>query len=145
MNTIKRILIAVDSGKTSIQVARDGFQLSQQLNAEVALLTVIDGTAIIDDSEMEAFNLDDFIKNDVKEKQKMLVDKLFEGRDVVTFIEQGHVHDTILQVAEKWEADLIVLGTQGRTGLSHLIMGSVAESVIRQSKKPLFVVPVLKT
>ena len=145
MNTIKRILIAVDSGKTSIQVARDGFQLSQQLNEEVALLTVIDGTAIIDDSEMEAFNLDDFIKNDVKEKQKMLVDKLFEGRDVVTFIEQGHVHDTILQVAEKWEADLIVLGTQGRTGLSHLIMGSVAESVIRQSKKPLFVVPVLKT
>ena len=56
-------------------------------------------------------------------------------------MEEGIPHKMILKVATEWEADLIVLGTHGRTGLSHLFMGSVAENVIRHSTKPLFIVP----
>lgn len=44
------------------------------------------------------------------------------------------------KVAEKWEADLIVLGAHGRTALSHLLMRRVAERVIRHSTKPLFII-----
>ncbi|WP_081196028.1 universal stress protein [Niastella koreensis] len=45
----------------------------------------------------------------------------------------------MLKSAEEWEADIIVLGTHGRTGMSHLLTGSVAEKVIRHSTKPLII------
>jgi nucleotide-binding universal stress UspA family protein len=48
-------------------------------------------------------------------------------------VEQGDPVDVILRVAEEEEAGLIVLGTQGRTGLDRVIMGSVAEKVVRKA------------
>ncbi|MBK7100027.1 MAG: universal stress protein [Sphingobacteriales bacterium] len=44
-------------------------------------------------------------------------------------------------IAKDWEADLIVMGTHGRTGLSYLILGSVSEYVIKHSAVPVMVVP----
>ena len=49
-----------------------------------------------------------------------------------TRFELGEPWRVILQVAEELETDLIVMGTKGRTGLKHLIMGSVAEKVVRR-------------
>ena len=46
---------------------------------------------------------------------------------------EGHVVSVIGQTAEKRNADLIIMGTHGRTGLGHMLMGSVAEGVVRQS------------
>ena len=51
-----------------------------------------------------------------------------------------HVAEAIIQTAEKFHADLIAVGTHGRTGLNHALMGSVAERVIRQSPIPVLVV-----
>jgi nucleotide-binding universal stress UspA family protein len=56
-------------------------------------------------------------------------------------VERGKTFEVILKVAEEWNADLIVLGTHGRTGLSHLLTGSVAEKVIRHSTLPLYIIP----
>ena len=47
----------------------------------------------------------------------------------------------ILQQAEEWKADLIVIGTHGRGGLYHFLMGSVAEHVARKSACPVLIVP----
>ncbi len=57
-------------------------------------------------------------------------------------VEAGEATDTILQVASDGGADLIVMGTHGRTGLSRLLIGSVAESVIRRSTCPVLTVRV---
>jgi nucleotide-binding universal stress UspA family protein len=81
------------------------------------------------------------MKNDYKKIHQMLIDKVFKDYKVWTFVEEGKPFEAILKVAEEWAADLIVLGTHGRTGLSHLLMGSVAEKVIRHSGKPLFIIP----
>jgi nucleotide-binding universal stress UspA family protein len=61
---------------------------------------------------------------------------------VKTFIEQGKPYEIILKIADEWGADVIVMGTHGRKGLSHLLIGSVAEEVIRHTKKTLVVIPV---
>ena len=45
-------------------------------------------------------------------------------------------------MAKEWNADIIVLGTHGRTGISHLIMGSVAEKIVRHSEIPVFIIPI---
>uniref|UniRef100_UPI0030EB9E98 universal stress protein n=1 Tax=Symmachiella dynata TaxID=2527995 RepID=UPI0030EB9E98 len=47
----------------------------------------------------------------------------------------------ILQYAKAKDIDLIVLGTHGRTGISHLLIGSVAEKVVRKARCPVLTVP----
>ena len=55
-------------------------------------------------------------------------------------LEQGDAVTEILRVAQEVHADLIVLGTHGRTGLGRLLMGSVAEQVVRQAACPVLTV-----
>ncbi len=52
----------------------------------------------------------------------------------------GHPADTIVRVAEERNADLIVMGTHGRTGLQHVLLGSVAERVVRLAPCPVLTV-----
>lgn len=141
MDKIKKILIATDDGPTSEKVASNGFQLGQQLNAEIALISVVDTTDLTTEDGVTPGELADIIKNDFKKSQQMLIDKVFKDYKVWTFVEKGKPFESILKVAEEWEADLIVIGTHGRTGLLHLLMGSVAEKVIRHSTIPTLIVP----
>ena len=136
-----KILIAVDDGPTAEKVALNGFLLGQQLNAEIALLSVIDTTFLVTDGGVTPNEMAEIIKTDSRRSQQLLIDKVFKDYKVWTFVEDGKAHEMILKVADEWEADLIVLGTHGRTGLSHLIMGSVAEHVVRHAKIPVLIVP----
>ena len=60
--------------------------------------------------------------------------------EVNTIIRQGDTKQTVLKVADELDADLIVMGTHGRRGLSHALSGSVAEAVLRQSRCPVLTV-----
>jgi len=55
-------------------------------------------------------------------------------------VEEGEPEDEILRVAQESNADLIVMGTHGRTGLDRLLLGSVAEQVVRQASCPVMTV-----
>ena len=55
-------------------------------------------------------------------------------------VREGDAAEEILRVAEEAEVDLIVIGTHGRTGLGRLLMGSVAEAVLRQARCPILTV-----
>lgn len=142
MEKIKKILIAIDDSPISEKVASVGFQLGRQLNAEIALLSVIDNAATyMTDGNVTPREMVNLMKIDYKKNQQLLIEKVFKDFKIWTFIEEGKVYETILKVAEEWESDLIIMGTHGRTGLTHLLMGSVAEKVVRHSTKPLFIVP----
>lgn len=138
---MKKILIAIDDEPTSEKVALNGFQLGLQLNAEIALISVVDTSILMTEGGITPREFAEIIKNDYKKNQQMLVDKVFKDYKVWTFVEEGKPFEVILNVAKEWDADIIVLGTHGRTGLSHLLMGSVAEKVIRHSEKPMFIIP----
>jgi nucleotide-binding universal stress UspA family protein len=86
--------------------------------------------------------LAEIIKSNYIKSQQILIEKVFGDFKVWLFTEEGNPYEAILRVAKEWEADLIVLGTHGRTGLSHLLIGSVAEKVIRHSTIPIFIVPI---
>ena len=135
-----KILIAVDDGPTSEKVALQGFQLAQRLKAEIALLSVVDNT-LMTEGNYTPQELTEMNKTDLKRVHQLLIDKIFKNYKVWSFVEVGNPSETILKVADEWEAGLIVLCTHGRTGLSHLLTGSVAEKVIRHSVKPLFIIP----
>lgn len=142
MSALKKILIAIDNGPASEKVVSNGFQLGKQLNAEMALVSIVDTTALMTDGAVTPREFANSIKKDYKKSQQMLIDKLCKDCNIWTFVEEGKPFEAILKVADDWDADLIVLGTHGRTGLSHILMGSVAEKIVRHSVKPLFIIPV---
>jgi len=84
---------------------------------------------------------------DVEEKfAKKFVDSFKrefpEVLNVETVIKLGSVKQEILDFADEWNADLIVMGTHGRTGFDHFLSGSVAESVTRKSTVPVLIIPI---
>jgi nucleotide-binding universal stress UspA family protein len=62
------------------------------------------------------------------------------GLRFVTVMEEGAVADVIIAVAEKYHADLIAMSTHGRGGLARLVMGSVADQVVRHAPLPVLLV-----
>lgn len=62
------------------------------------------------------------------------------GIDIVTAVTRGIPHEEILAYVDQHAIDLIVMGTHGRTGLNHFLIGSVAEKVIRSADVPVHVV-----
>jgi nucleotide-binding universal stress UspA family protein len=138
---MKKILFAIGEGPTSEKVASAGFEIAKQLNAEIALVSVIDTSTLSTDGGITPHDMSNMIRSELKKNQNLLIDHIFKDFKVWTFIEEGKPFEVILKVAEEWEADWIVIGTHGRKGLSHLFVGSVAEKVIRHSARPLFVIP----
>lgn len=67
-----------------------------------------------------------------------------EGPDLKLSVEvdvrQGDAVDEVLKAADDWRANLIVMGTHGRTGLGRLVLGSVAEAVMRHAKCPVLTI-----
>lgn len=139
---MKKILIAVDGGPTSEKVATDGYQLGKQLNAEIGLLSVVDTTLLMTEGSITPKEMAEILKEDLIKNQSTLINTVFGSHKIRDFVEQGKPYEEILRVAKEWGADMIVLGTHGRTGVKHLLMGSVAEKVLRHSTKPLFIVPI---
>lgn len=62
------------------------------------------------------------------------------GYKVDFAVEGGDVRETIIESAERWHADLVVLGSRGHAGMERLLLGSVAESVVRHAKCSVLVV-----
>ena len=138
---MKKVLIAIDNEPSAERVALHGFQMGNQLNAEIAILSVVDTRLMMTTGNVTAKEMIQAIKNELMKFHSALTEKFSSDKPVVTFIEQGNPYEVILESAKQWSADLIVMGTHGRTGLTHLLMGSVAEKVIRHSTIQVLIVP----
>lgn len=138
-----KVLIAVDSSEFSMQAAKKGLELAHQLNTKAALLFVVDTSKAMGNIDAGIMPQEALIV--LKKEAEQTLDELaamYNGKELMKFMPEGtHPADDIIKTAENWEADLIVIGTHGRTGLKHLLMGSVAENIVRHSKIPVMVVP----
>jgi nucleotide-binding universal stress UspA family protein len=76
--------------------------------------------------------------------RKHYIERMGNGVPYEIVTKSGREDDEIIKFAEKEKADLIVMGTHGRTGIEHVFFGSVAEKVLRHSPFPLFVIPCKK-
>ena len=124
------------------------------MNAEVTLLHVVaDYTyySSLDYSPVLGFdsfsNLGAIQTNTIVELQNAAQDYLGKIKDqlgdesINTIIKEGDTGDAILSAAAELKADIIVMGTHGRRGLDKILMGSVAEKILRHSKVPMFIIP----
>lgn len=136
----KRILIAIDEEPSAEVVAEKGFQLGQQLNAEIAVISVANTTDLLTEGGVTPDEMAEIIRKDTRESQKNILKKVFKGIEVTQFLEEGKPQELILKVADKWNADILVMGAQPKSGLSQIILGSVSEKVIKNSEIPVFLV-----
>lgn len=137
-----KILIAVDSSEYSMKAARKGLELAHQLNAKTALLFIVDKSKAMGNVDAGIMPGEALIvlKKEAEQTLDQLA-KMYNGKEIMKFMPEGHPAEDIIKTSETWSADLIVMGTHGRTGLQHLFMGSVAEYVVRHSKIPVMIVP----
>ena len=152
---MKTVLIAVDYNPTAINIAERGYQLAKSMNANVVLLHVVaDYTyySSLDYSPILGFdtfsNLGAIQANTVVELQNAAYEYLDKCKEhlgdssIKTLVKDGDSGDAIIEAADNLNADVIVLGSHSRKGLDKILMGSVAEKVLRHSKYPLFIIPV---
>ncbi|HWA33520.1 MAG TPA: universal stress protein [Cyclobacteriaceae bacterium] len=137
-----KILIAVDSSEYSMEAAKKGLELAHRLNANAALIYVIDSAKAMGNVDANIMPSEALLvlKKEAEETLDQLV-KMFNGKEVVKFMPEGNPAEDIVRTSKTWEADLLVVGTHGRTGLKHLLVGSVAEHLMRHSGIPVMVVP----
>ncbi len=136
------ILISIDGSECSLNAVNKGIELAKELSADVILLCVIDMTTMVDNAAVGAI-IDKDIDLVFKEEAEQVLQnaiKKYPYPKATLICEEGIPQEAINSIAERRNADLIIMGTHGRTGLRHLFMGSVAEHVIRHSKIPVMIV-----
>jgi nucleotide-binding universal stress UspA family protein len=140
---VKRILAPTDFSPGAEAAVRWAIALGKAFGAEVTLLNVMDlRLPVIADlpGEMAMAAMPDLLEQ-VRTESAVQTKKLaarFPGAK--TLLREGIPRSMILQVGGEIGADLIVMGTHGRTGLAHVFFGSVAEHVVRHSTVPVLTV-----
>ena len=127
-----KILLAVDDSKFSEAAIQAVITRHQRPGTEIKVLHVIDLGLPIQTSYAERFR-QQFLKQGEALVARAAKRLQAEGLSVVTAVEEGNPKTSIIDNAERWQADLVVLGSHGRTGLEHFLMGSVADAVARHA------------
>ncbi len=137
--TVKNILFATDFSQAADAAAPIAIQIARRYGAKVYGVHV----NRFDDYTAAAPNawaaMAEAAEKETKEDARRLNEQLQNVEHEVV-IGEGNTWEVISNVIEQKEIDLIVLGTRGRTGLGKVILGSVAEQILRQSPRPVLTV-----
>lgn len=143
----RRILVPVDGSNTSDAALREAIKFVSDRNAELRIIHVIED--VVPMWDVELLNI-----NEIREALRQTGGRILAKAEAVAraagikaetrLIEAtppgARIASTIAAEAKAWPADLIVIGTHGRRGMDHLLMGSVAEGVVRISSVPVLLI-----
>jgi len=142
----KRIMVAVDGSHTSELALHEAIKLAKELDSQLLVLHVLDSISL---NWPEGGDLL-VVAETLREAGKQLLNKTEAqlAKEGVTAemklqeieIPGPRVAEVIVAEAEKWPADLIIIGSHGRRGVSRLLLGSVAENVTRISLAPVMII-----
>ncbi|MGM0718354.1 MAG: universal stress protein [Halobacteriota archaeon] len=136
---MERVLVGIDGSdqsKDALEYALDAFP-----DAEISVVTVV--------NPVGAMAGDEFFERSALEQQRELAEEYLESavrlagkhdREVDTDVRIGSPSRELIAYARESDADHIVVGSRGRTGLSRIFLGSVAETVVRRAPVPVTVI-----
>jgi nucleotide-binding universal stress UspA family protein len=139
--SFQRILIAVDQSAIAAHAVEVGVDLAKALGAQIALVHVVD-TKLASPPEggLPPSVLLGELRQDGQRFLKAASLRIGGGSPPREYLAEGNPRREIIKTAEEWKADLIVLGTHGRSGVSRVLLGSTAEGVVRHSQIPVLTV-----
>ncbi len=133
------ILVAIDFEKASMRALSFAKELGTKLGAEIVLAHVYQVPMFtypgLEPALLPTFTAE--IGDAVKKAMSELKEQVGVSRAV---LKEGEPASELLAIADELSASMIVMGTHGRKGISHLLLGSVAERVVRQSKVPVLTI-----
>lgn len=141
----QKILVPVDGSMTSERALKEAIKLAQQHHAQLELVHVFEDILYwVDDSYINYAELQETIRSS---SEKILTQaQVLVGQAGLTAetrlleAKNERTANIIVAEAERWQAELIVIGTHGRTGFSRLVLGSVAEGVVRAAPMPVLLI-----
>lgn len=150
---MKKVLIGLDYNPNSEIVAKKGYELSQALGAEVCLIHVLA------DVSYYGVNYPSFMGYEGYNEMQVDLNMISELREVArnfirtaanhlddpavtSHIAEGPTSSAILQYAEEWNADMIVLGTHSHSVLEKVLMGTTASHILEKTKIPVYIIPI---
>ncbi len=142
MINLKKILCPIDHSDCSKEALKYAVSFAMKDEAKLYLLHVIDIRSFDESLDMMTRQIPD------DETVKQLKTKLFEcvpeeirnDMQIEALVVQGIPFAEIISIAKKNKVDMIVMGTHGRTGLAHIMIGSVSEKVVRKAHCPVLTV-----
>ena len=147
METISKILVPLDFSAHSTRALHYAVDLAQHYDgAKLELVHVFDATLYaLPDARLLSHEQ---FEQTFKDLERMLADAKSDAQAsgaqaVDTLLLQGKPDEEITRRAREGKFDVIVLGTHGRTGIKHMLIGSVAERIVRSSPCPVFAVKAL--
>lgn len=139
MNAITEIVAPIDLEEQTEKVVEYAAYMAERLSANITLLHVVELLRPIGDMVLGSTTVEDYNKNRLayaKEKVEKILADYPECKGVVV---TGEIVDEIIEFAEKKSANLIIIGTHGSKGFEKLLLGSVAERVVKYSHCPTLV------
>ena len=138
--TITRILVPTDFSADANAAFDYALELARKFDASVHVLHVVEDplAAGMWSSEIYTADIAGLQVNLVRDAEDRLKRSVPENAgSISTEVRTGNAAKAILEAARDRNADLMVMGTRGRTGIAHIVMGSVAERVVRLAPCPV--------
>ena len=145
----KRIFVAIDNSSTAQKALDEAIHLAVSLSARLCIGTALDEAPVTQHGMGLGTYIDvDRVKQDMRDAGNVLLDQASAqakaaGCDAYRILiesDKKRLSDMIVDAASQWNADLIVMGTHGRRGFERLLVGSVAEHMIRIATTSLLLV-----
>lgn len=140
-----KILIAIDLDDDYLYVIKKGLELARMMNAKIILTSIVNiyVNYIQPDMATSPIQWDDIYNTQIEFTRQELekIKSQNNNLEMEVIVEKGNSKTDIIEIANTENVNYIVMGTHGRTGISHVFMGSTAEYIIRHATKPILVIP----
>lgn len=146
MGLFKRIVVAIDGSSVAKMALRESIKLVKDQQSALRIVFVVDVVQFNAESPYELAEYEDAVRRDgdrvLKQAAAVARKAGVEAETVRLEVQslQDRIADEVARNAKAWRADLIVIGTHGRRGLSRMFIGSVAESLIRIAPVPVLLI-----
>lgn len=138
----KKILVGVDGSKSSFHALKEALSFSKKYSAEVLALSIIPPHREL----VSSFSIFGHIKGLIKDSYQKTVETVKNlaeevGVPIKTILEEGNPYEKIIEVAQKENCELIVIGRRGITSFEKILIGSTAKKIINHSPLDVLIIP----
>jgi nucleotide-binding universal stress UspA family protein len=145
LDNLKTILVPTDFSEPAALALGTAVGLAQKFNANIEVFHVNVDAAMVVPPPLDVVSIPidvtDILARAAERLERIASDVRRAGVTCTAATEVGTMHTEIVDRAQRIGAGLIVMGTHGRHGIGHAIMGSIAEKVVQHASCPVLVVP----
>lgn len=140
MARIEKVLLATDGSPASEPASEQAIDLAIQVGARLLVVSVVAGSARPAGAPTDAAESRDTRDSLTSKAQGIVARARASGVDASFLVWDGDPGDAIVAAADAETADIIVVGSHGRSGVSRFLIGSVSDYVVRHAHCPVMVV-----